>query len=780
MTKSTVRRGVNVTIFHCILLATILIACTVQSSAAEPLFKLAESGRTKVSIVISGDAPVAEQTAAKELSRYLQQITGAKFDIYSPANTPSGMPRILIGQSQETQKLLGNIDWKTLKYDGIVIKFVGNDLVLAGDRPRGSLYAVYTFLEDYLGCRWWTTEDSYIPAMPDLSVKRIDKTHIPPFMYRETYFAQVKNKNLEFASRLKLNGTHHPVPKEYGGYYNLLGFVHTFDTFLPAKDYFTAHPEWFSLVNGNRVGGQVEGQLCLTNQEMKNEFVKQTLKQIEQDVSAGMISVSQNDNSSFCQCENCTSVANKYGGQSGLLVHFVNSVADEIAKVYPDFLVETLAYHYTRHAPRNIKPRDNVIIRLCTAECDFATPMDSRNNTEFYKDIKGWKSISKRLYVWDYIANFVNLTLGHPNWNTLAPNIRIFAANNVIGLFEQGDGFNSDPAFGKMKMWVISHLMWDPTLDSRKLIKQFADGYYGAASPYVIKYLDLVCKAIEKSGIRLTYVFGSNLEYMKQKEMDTANGLFDKAEQAVSNDPVMLKRVQVARLSLDHMWLLQPQLDKTNAGKARGLDIKEVAERYIKLSESSGNNYIGEGGLMTEAYYASLRNYAALPYVPASKRQVTPPIATKGLKPDEWADIQDSKITLYMPGVLSLIVGDKDASDQRAVRMPGNQLDWATQAFLDRSGLKPGTKVDVYVTVKAALKSNSGLAFSTGIYDDKNQKRILDSKIMIQDIPDSKYHEYKLGTYTLEPGWYVYVAPPGDAKLVEEILVDRVFLIIHK
>lgn len=765
-----------------ILLAIVVFGYAITGAcfAQEKPFVLSQVGIAKAAIVLPDDAPIADKTAANELAAYLKQITGADFPVYTHASSPMGMSRILIGQSEESRRLSGNIDWNKLKFDGIVIKFVGSDLVLAGDKPRGTLYAIYTFLEEYLGCRWWTTASSYIPSNPNLSVKRIDKTYVPPFMYRETYFAPVIHRNLEFASRLKLNGTHQSVPEAYGGHYNLIGFVHTSDRFLPAATYFKDHPEWYSLVNGKRVGGQGEGQLCLTNEEMKAEFVKQALKQIELDPSAGMIAIDQNDNMNYCQCDKCSAVAKEEGGQSGVLIRFVNSVADEIVKKYPNFLVETLAYQYTRHAPKLARPRDNVIVRLCSGECDFASPMSSKNNASFYKDIQDWKNMAKRLYIWDYVVDFANLSIGHPNWRALAPNIRIFAANHVVGVFEQGDGFNSDAVFGCMKTWVLSHLMWDPSQDQRKLMQEFASGYYGSAAPYLIKYLDLTCDAIEKSKIQLTCGIGDNLTYLKQKEMDTANDLFDKAELSVHNNPELLKRVKVARLALDHMWILKTQLNRTKVGAARGMDTKAVAEDFISRSDSTGNNYIHEAGVMTPDYYNNLRSLAVLPCIPESQRNPLIPKAAKGLKPDQWVDVQDSRMALYMLGTRSFQVADEYASDSKAARLPGNLGDWAAQTHLDYTGIPIGTKITMYVSVRPRIRAKSGIAFSTGIFDTINAKSIIDKKIMIEDIKDSKYHDYCLGTFTLRAGWYAYVAAPADDRQVEDVLIDRSFIVINK
>ena len=757
-------------------LSILILTCAIPGFTRHKSFTIAKSGKSMAAIVISADAPIAEHTAASELSTYLKQITGADFPVYSPATCPSGKPRIFVGQSKESTKLLGNINWSKLKYDGIIIKFVGDDLVLAGDRPRGSLYAVYTFLEDYLACRWWTADANHIPFNQNLSVKRTDKTHIPPFMYREVFYCPVIRKSFGFASRLKLNGTHQPVPDEYGGHYSIIGTAHTADRFLPASVYLDTHPEWFSLVNGKRIGGQTTGQLCLTNADMKTEFIKNVLKEIETNPSAGIIAIDQNDNFNYCQCDNCNAVAKEEGGQSGVLLRFVNSVAYAIGKKYPDFLIEMLAYTYTRHAPKLVKPGNNVIIRLCSIECDFASPLDSKTNASFYRDLLEWKKITKRLYVWDYVVNFANLSINHPNWRVLAPNIRIFTANNVVGLFEQGDGFNNDAAFGNMKIWVVSHLMWDPTLDTHKLMKEFADGYYGPAAPYLIDYIDMTSNAIEKSGMQLGCFAGANFDYMKQKEMDIANDLFDKAERSVLNNKELLDRVRIERLALDHTWILQTFLNRSKVGKARGMDMKAVCEDFISRSDTSGNKYVMEYGPMTADYNSSLLSFAALPYIPEAKRSATTPVAVKGLKSNQWVDIQDNEMNLYLPGIKSFFVEDKDASDGRAIRMPGSQLDWAVAMHLDKTAIKPGTEVTVYVRVKAILQTASGVAFTTGIYDKIGSKVILDRSIMAEDMKDSEYNDYNLGTYKLEPGWYIYVASPGDDKLVSDVFVDRGFV----
>ena len=75
--------------------------------------------------------------------------------------------------------------------------------------------------------------------------------------------------------------------------------------------------------------------------------------------------VSQNDGKLYCQCEKCTGIDKREESHMGVLLNFVNKVADGVGKKYPDVKIGTLAYQYSHKPPKNIRPRDNVQINLC-------------------------------------------------------------------------------------------------------------------------------------------------------------------------------------------------------------------------------------------------------------------------------------------------------------------------------------------------------------------------------------------------------------------------------
>ena len=205
---------------------------------------LVTQGKPGCVIVLGDDAIPAEKTAAAELQSFVQKMSGAQIPIVSSAASANGQCRIFVGQTAQTKSVLPGFKWEALVHDGILRKRVGSDLVLAGDRPRGTLYAVYDYLES-LGVRFLAPDETVIPKLSTILFHKTDKMYVPKLQYRETTYQRVIKKNSDFCARLRLNGHHHPIPVEYGGNYTIIGFVHTFDLILPAASFFEAHPEWY-------------------------------------------------------------------------------------------------------------------------------------------------------------------------------------------------------------------------------------------------------------------------------------------------------------------------------------------------------------------------------------------------------------------------------------------------------------------------------------------------------------------------------------------------------
>ena len=589
------------------LLCLLLFVPALVASASDDL-QLSRDGRSDYVIIIPENATAVDQTAAGELQEHLAQVTGATLPIRSTEETPVDQPRIVLGDSPLTRKLLPGFDPAKLAPDAIVIKTIGRDVVLVGHPRRGTLYAVFTFLEDVVGVRWWTSTESTIPRQPTLSIPSLDMAYTPKLIDRATRYLQlsdgcfVSHRGLDeterrkmgvFSARLRLNGHDHwAIPVEYGGPNGLLGWVHTFydiNPLLPPAKYFDEHPEWYSLIDGKRTHHRA--QLCLTNDEMREELTRNALKRLRESPGATIISISQNDCRGNCQCDKCRAIEEAEGSPAGLMIWFVNRVAEDIEREFPDVLVETLAYQYTRKPPKSIRPRHNVIVRLCSIECDFSDSLESSpHNARFREDVEGWNRIAPQLYIWDYVTNFRNYLIPHPNLHVLAPNLRYFVRNGAIGVFEQGDSGSRTGDFIRLRAWLMAHLLWSPDADENALIDEFLSGYYGPAAPHLRAYLDLMGNVARQSGAKMGCYARDTKGWLTLDTMNQASRFFDTALDAVRDEPTLYDRVHRERLPLDHVWLRRYDEFRKKAEQQQceflgPKDRAAACEEFIRLSK---------------------------------------------------------------------------------------------------------------------------------------------------------------------------------------------------
>ena len=569
----------------------------VAAGNADEELVLAKDGVARQVITVANDASVSEKHAAKELASFLRQVTGAEFALKTPAEAGKA-PQIAVGPGA-ARVIVPGISLDGLDDDGILIKAVSPSLVLTGGpgAARGTLYSVYTFLEDQVGCRWWTRSDSVIPKKPTLSVTaKLDTRFVPPIWRREVYF--LEGANPDWCVRNKINAGYIDMKDAArGGAIEFAGrSCHTFYLLVPPSKYFDKHPEWFAEINGKRVP---EGsQLCLTNPEVAKVAAETAREWLRANPRAKMVAVDQNDYHLNCTCAKCKAVDEEEGGPSGSNIRFANAVAAELEKEFPGVWIETFAYGYTRKPPRLAKPRDNVVVRLCSIECDFAHPLTHPNNKEFREDIEGWSKICKQLLIWDYVSNFYHYLQAHPNFRVLGPNIRFFRDHSVKGIFEQGNGQSLGASGAALKTWVISKLLWNPDLDDSKLIDEFIDGYYGPAAPKIRDYFDLIHDDKLVEGFQMGISVPQNAPYLASPLLAKSAALLDEAKAAAAADsPEFLRRVEIVELGVLYSLLVN-DFDEFFAKGAVPDKEKFLArlERFETIANREKITHVAEGG----------------------------------------------------------------------------------------------------------------------------------------------------------------------------------------
>ena len=570
----------------------VFLSCTNQDK--KYLFKDKSSDFV---LIVPDNSDEIIKAAAQEFSDYIYKCSDTRIEIKSSAKETEN--KIILGFKSMLEEDLRK-KTEELPEDAFIISYNDSDLFIGGNNLKSTRYAIYTFLEDYLGYRYLAPGEEFVPDLDKKELVVFEKIYKPAFSFRRTLFPGLYDE--------KFRNWHKIEELDDWGM-----FVHTFQHLIPPETYFEEHPEYFSLIGGNRMQ---DAQLCLSNPDVIKLLIGNLSKEMAKKPEKNTWSVSQNDCINFCECKNCKALYEKYENISGAYVQMAN----EIAERFPDKQISTLAYQFTRAAPKNIVPRDNVNIMFCSIECNRSMPLEDDNRSaSFVKDMKDWSQLSNNIFLWDYVVQFKNYFTPFPNFHVLQPNIQFFRDHQVNLMFQQGSGGNwSD--LSELKQYMISKLLWNPDLDVDELKDDFLTKYYGPAAPYIKEYHELAeAEIIKHQENEFLNIYGFPMDYVDSYLtpvlMEKYRELMDKAEGSVKGDSVYLKRVLRARLPVDFAYLdisLNLGEEKLsffteeNGEKSLRPEMMNYLDRMVEISEKTNTTRINERNFQTSEY----RDYA--------------------------------------------------------------------------------------------------------------------------------------------------------------------------
>ncbi len=456
------------------------------------IIPLAHSGLPLFSISLPRSASAPEEFAAEELRRHLLAVCGAgpRLRNGKRAGGRGGDCRIFINDPDAAAAAGIKPVKPGLGPEAFHLETRNGNVYLLGGGPRGVLYGVYDLLET-LGCRWFTPEIWRLPHDPELSLPRLKRIARPAFEFRDSFAWD--GRDPLWWLRNRMNGWYTPIPGCWGGHMDYGLFVHTFNTLLPPDAYFSKHPEYFSLIAGQR--RKDASQLCLSNPDVLRIVTGNVLEHMRKNPQARLFSVSQNDHYGFCECPDCSKIAAAEGSQSGPLLRFVNAVAAETARHFPDNLIDTLAYQYTLDAPRHVRPHRNVRVRLCSICCCQGHgygACDHPESLRFLRALNAWTRITSNIYIWHYCTNFAHYPLPMADFDEMSANLRLYRKKGVYGVFMQGMGEEGGGGESMaLRVYVISRLLWNPEQPVWPIVREFLRGVCGPAAAGVEAYMQV-------------------------------------------------------------------------------------------------------------------------------------------------------------------------------------------------------------------------------------------------------------------------------------------------
>ena len=533
------------------------------------------SAKAEYAIVIPAIPAPVEQTAAEELQSYLKKALGTQFPIcregeitgkaFYIGHTTFAKAAGILGKSQE--------HW--------IIKLQGEDMVLTGgvkENDRGILYAVYHFLEDIVGIRWWSVWEEYVPELTELSLEVGFCKEGKPFFEHRKVLGFRRMKDFYYDARTRGNvvgddglagGVHHPSIKKLGGAKPFCRphHVHTIEKYFPPEEYFDKHPEWFALYNGTRVPWS---HFCLSSESLIQTLTERLLAYIGEDKALSektgaelpdYYDISFPDQmEGFCQCDACRKSVEK-SGITGHALKFVNKIARVVAEKHPDVTLETLAYAVYVEPPKDdTLPEKNVMIRLANVYVDIIHKIRDKGNLQYDRLIKAWSEICKKsgskFQIWDYMFNIMT-DMPLPVVARLGDSFQTYADYGVSGMFIESERPSTD--MWDLLQYVLVHLCEDPYADTDALIGDFISKYYGPAAGYISDYLQELFRCAEEHQTVsvICNVESTQFSYLDYKAVKRGMALLDKAAETVAEDPVFGPRVRYPRALLGGQLLVK-------------------------------------------------------------------------------------------------------------------------------------------------------------------------------------------------------------------------------
>jgi hypothetical protein len=785
-----------------------------KPTRSEKKLQLARDGEALYAIVRGKSPSEAENLAAKELGEYLKKITGAEFPV---ATEGAALPKphgIYLGWTEFATAQ--GIKPETLGEEEWVLRTAGDDLILTGGRRRGTLYAVYEFLERDLGCHWLAWDCEVVPSDRNLAVSSPNKNGKPAFSAREIYIATERFGGGEAKRNYKdmrlRNRSYLTWQPEIGGYLVYPpGRAHTFYQFLSPKKWFETHPEYFSMdAAGKRTCGTALAQertgasgsnLCLSNLAVVREMATAIAAYLKSEDAAKyekhrqcnpyVVDVGMEDNAPFiCKCPECTTISQREGGESGLLVSFLNQVAELLEKDFPGIQLRTLCYVNTDKVPKTVRPRDNVIVWWCDlyGKSDPFRPLTHVVNKEQIGMLRDWTRIGKNVHVWDYWdMGSVSCTASFPEFvspRVTSANLRLCRDLGVKGYFCELEMSVTQQSFRALSEWAGMQMLNNPDLPEEELIDTFIKGYYGVAAPAMRRYYDYLENAMLNEPTPMYAPMpATGRKYLTHDFLVNCRKMLQEAQEATAPDSRERLHVWRELVVVDNCLLHQWERMKRVTGKDFPFPREKALDEYEKIREA----VIRGGGLGEKREQELLEEI---------KREITVFRVAIPL-PEQFKNIPADKIldfpwTKFAPWTL---FDDPEAAGGRATCLPRTHVD-------------PNDPKS---------HANSPVL---GLYDRIQKRSGATLKLSPEQIPsDEKYHIYKVGHFRLGPDtilwghaswhlsvylaaafvpddgleennpneWDVYVSTKivgpayvKDSKKENNIWIDRVILVRHE
>ncbi len=662
------------------------LAVFALSFASRAELMLVDAGQPAATIVIA-DAPSEQaREAAGVLQTYLERITGAVLPIAKASDKVEGN-RILVGRSAAVEALnvaVPSGHTSRMDEEAIVLKTVGDTLVLVGNEDwnyRGTLFAVYDFLEQDLGCRWYFPGEygEVLPEVDTIIVRDLDRIERPSFRVRNLWYSgwmpadeTARAEFVQWFDRNKLNALKVSLPGD--------GSI---SRLAPPDEYFESHPEIFAL---DKNGERQRDMMCMSNPEGIQIAVENIKRTFREDPAVLSFGFAPPDGFPMCYCEQCQRFYPGFGGKgygdpslSDLWFSFANRIAVEVNKEFPDRWVLTNGYANRVRPPEifaELSPNLGIQSAII-ATCSIHRTGDPRCwQRRVYKQVMDrWTNMIDPVFIYDYDPAKSLENLPFPTLHCIKHDLPYFRDIGIWGFWTEG---SNSWMTTHLNYFVRAELMWDADADVDALVHEYCQRFYGDAAKPVEDYIWTLEKAVDNTTTHETWGRLMQWRLILRPVADKLDALMAKAEQLASNEKSR-QHVHVLRLTHDHMMEFVAM--ETAAAEGQFAEAVRHADTMLAMreeAESIKHGLIPFSSDIAKNHTSSVE-YRRDTYQTFADKMNGPTGDLVALLPREWefkTDPEDMGILYrwYLPGV------------ETGWKPIDTTLYWEAQGYQDKKG----------------------------------------------------------------------------------------------
>ena len=353
----------------------------------------------------------------------------------------------------------------------------------------------------------------------------------------------------------------------------------------------------------------------------------------------------------------------------------------------------------TQRPPKGIERLpDNFVPQFAPIDDDFSKDWNHPNNADTLADLRQWCSLSRRTLLWYYPNPYGGVTPPFGNVERFANDLRVANEAGVTGLTVEHDvGVTEMTGFTELQTYILATMWNDTSQDCQRLVREFLDFEYGAASGEMAAYLAELESLRKESKTAFPWEASRSLAYygyLTPERITRWEAAFDRMEARLSGDRTRLRNLRRVRYNLDSALLAKQREVARVYGDATP-SVEAIADRIEAIaSEIAEDCYVEKHAGKAAEFKKSVANRvylkrlmggkgaAALPAEIFGKMQqsnlcVTLPISYDGgRKPDPAAAY----------GVAALFEGVKDPEAMKLPFVMSFSATLPTSAFVPRIG----------------------------------------------------------------------------------------------